>query len=92
MEDFRKKLIRKYRLIIVFCCCCILPVYLGLTHLVKGADDFVAGLLSGMYSGIMIVSFFNLVRYIRLCITKKNLRRFMFGKLMKETLQSARKQ
>lgn len=62
MEDFRKKLTRKYRLIIVFCCCCTLPVYLGLTHLVKGADDFVAGLLSGMYSGIMIVSFFNLVR------------------------------
>lgn len=61
MEDFKKKLTRKYRLIAGFCCSAML-IYLGLTHLVNGADDFAVGLVSGMFSGIMIVSIFNLAR------------------------------
>ncbi|MDE6782067.1 MAG: hypothetical protein K2J40_11540 [Ruminococcus sp.] len=61
MEDFKKKLTRKYRLIAGFCCCALL-IYFGLMRFVKGADDFAMGLVSGMYSGIMIVSIFNLAR------------------------------
>lgn len=61
MEDFKKKLTRKYRLVTSFCCCALL-IYFGLMRFVKGADDFAVGLVSGMYSGIMIVSIFNLAR------------------------------
>lgn len=61
MEDFKKKLTQKYRLIAGFCCCALL-IYFGLKYLVKGSDDFVVGLVSGMFSGIMIVSIFNLMR------------------------------
>ncbi|MDE5834670.1 MAG: hypothetical protein K2H26_04030, partial [Ruminococcus sp.] len=61
MEDFKVKLTRKYRMIGRNCCFAAL-IYFGLTHLVKGADDFAVGLVSGMYSGIMIVSVFNLAR------------------------------
>lgn len=61
MEDFKKKLTRKYRMIGRYCSFAAL-IYFGLTHLVKGADDFAVGLVSGMFSGIMIVSIFNLAR------------------------------
>ncbi len=64
MEDFKKKLTQKYRLITRFCCCALL-IYFGLTRFVKGADDFAVGLVSGMFSGIMIVSIFNLARIHR---------------------------
>ncbi|MDE6501455.1 MAG: hypothetical protein K2L10_05180 [Ruminococcus sp.] len=61
MEDFKKKLTQKYRLIAYFCCCALLICF-GLMRFVKGADDFAVGLVSGMFSGIMIVSVFNLAR------------------------------
>lgn len=61
MEDFKKKLTRKYRMIGRYCSFSTL-IYFGLTHLVKGADDFAVGLVSGMNIGIIIVAVFNLAR------------------------------
>jgi len=61
MEDFKKKLTRKYRLITVFCCFAML-MHFGLIYCVKSADDFVVDLVSGMSSGIMIISVFNLMK------------------------------
>ncbi|MBD5160397.1 MAG: hypothetical protein HDT23_09190 [Ruminococcus sp.] len=61
MEDFRKKLTQKSRLITGFCCFS-LPVYIGLMRFVKNADDFIVGLVTGVFIGIMLVSVFNLVK------------------------------
>ena len=61
MEDFKKKLIQKSRLIAGFCCFA-LPVYIGLMRFVKNADEFTVGLVTGMFIGIMLVSVFNLAK------------------------------
>ena len=61
MEDFRKKLTQKSRLIAGFCCFA-LPVYIGLMHFLENAEDFTAGLLTGIFIGIMLVSVYNLVK------------------------------
>lgn len=61
MEEFKKKLTKRYRLIAVFCCFSLL-MYFGLNRFVNVADDFASGLVSGVFSGIMIVSVFNLAR------------------------------
>lgn len=61
MEEFKKKLTKKYKLITVFCCSSLL-IYFGLKYLVNGTDDFALGLVSGVFSGIMLVSMFNLAR------------------------------
>ncbi len=57
MEDFKKKLTRKYRLITSFCCCATI-MYLGLMRFTTTVNDFAEGLVCGMYIGIMIVSIF----------------------------------
>lgn len=61
MEEFKKKLTAKYRLIAVFCCFSLL-MYFGLKHFANNADDFAIGLVTGVFIGIMFVSVFNLAR------------------------------
>ncbi|MDE5584267.1 MAG: hypothetical protein K2J08_11270 [Ruminococcus sp.] len=61
MEDFKKKLTRKYRMMGRYCCFAVC-IYFGLMRFTTTVNDFTEGLLSGMFSGIMIVSIFNLVR------------------------------
>ena len=61
MEDFRKKLTQKSRLITGFCCFA-LPIYIVLIHSAEIAEEFIVGLVTGMFTGIMLVSVFNLIK------------------------------
>lgn len=61
MEDFKKKLTRKYGLIIAFYCFATV-MYFALNHFTTTVNDFAEGLVCGMYIGIMVVSIFNFMK------------------------------
>lgn len=61
MEEFKKKLTKKYRLIAVFCSFSLI-MYFGLQRFTNGADDFASGLVTGVFIGIMLVSVYNLAK------------------------------
>lgn len=83
MEDFRKKLTQKCRLITGFCCFA-LPVYIGLMRFVKNADDFTVGLVTGMFIGIMLVSVFNVIKIQTALNNEKNFVRCTYSRPTKE--------
>lgn len=60
MEDFKKKLTKKHKLMAVFCCTALI-IYFGLMRFLK-VDNFASGLVSGMSISITIVAIFNLAR------------------------------
>lgn len=73
MENFKKKLTRKYRLITVFYCCATI-MYLALKHFTATVNDFSEGLVCGMYIGIMIVSVFSFMKIHTALHNEKKLR------------------
>lgn len=95
MEDFKKKLTQKYRLIAGFCCCAVC-IYFGLMRFTTTANDFAQGLLNGMFSGIMIVSIFNLARIHRALHNEEKLKQMYINEtderniaISKETMKTS---
>ncbi len=61
MKEFREKLEKKTRLYSLFACSSAL-IFFGCKFLLDGASDFADGLITGFFSGLMIVAVFNLTR------------------------------
>lgn len=61
MKEFREKLEKKVRLYSLFACSSAL-IFFGCKFLLDGASDFAEGLITGFFSGLMIVAIFNLAR------------------------------
>lgn len=61
MKEFREKLERKLKLHSLFTCSSIL-IFFGCKFLLDGTSDFAEGLITGFFSGIMIVAIYNLSR------------------------------
>lgn len=61
MKEFKEKLEKKTRFYSLFTCSSIL-IFFGCKFLLDGASDFAEGLITGFFSGLMIVAVFNLAR------------------------------
>lgn len=61
MEDFRKKVERRFKLDTMVCLCS-LALYFMLKFLTKGASDFAQGISMGVFVGMEIVAVYSLSR------------------------------
>lgn len=61
MKEFREKLEKKLRLYTLFACSSML-IFFGCQYFLEGAGDFAEGLITGFFTGLMIVAIFNLTR------------------------------
>lgn len=61
MEEFRKKVKRRFRLDTMVCLCS-LALYFMLKFLTKGASDFAQGISRGVFVGMEVVAVYNLSR------------------------------
>lgn len=61
MENFRKKVERRFKLYTMVCLCS-LALYFMLKFLTKGASDFAQGISMGVFVGMELVAIYNLAR------------------------------
>ncbi len=73
MKEFRKKLEKKVKICSLFASSSIL-IFIGSNLLFDGASDFANGLITGFFSGLMVVIIFNLVRMTAALQNEKKLR------------------
>ncbi len=59
MKEFREKLEKKLRLYTLFACSSML-IFFGCQYFLEGAGDFAEGLITGFFTGLMIVAIANL--------------------------------
>ncbi|SEH45537.1 hypothetical protein SAMN02910265_00734 [Ruminococcus flavefaciens] len=63
MENFKKKLQRRFYLCLMLCCSGS-AVYWGLSYLIKDVPDFSRGMIAGVYFGIIVVAAFLMIKYL----------------------------
>lgn len=61
MENFRKKVERRYKLNTTVCLCSF-ALYFMLNFLTKGASDFAQGISIGVFIGVELVAVYNLAK------------------------------
>lgn len=63
MEDFKKKIQRRFYLCLMFCCSGS-AIYWGLSRLIKDVPDFSRGMITGIYVGMDVVAVFLMIKYL----------------------------
>ena len=73
MEEFKKKIQRRFNLCLL-CCCSVSTVYFVLSHVIKNAPDFSRGMISGLFVAIDLICLYLMIRYMIMMRNEKKLK------------------
>ena len=63
MEEFKKKIQRRFYLCLMLCCSGS-AIYWLLSYLIKDVPDYSRGMIAGIYMGMIVVAVFLMIKYL----------------------------
>ena len=74
MEEFKKKIQRRFYLCLMLCCSGS-AIYWLLSYFIKDVPDYSRGMIAGVYTGIIVIAVFLMIKYLILLRNEDKLKK-----------------